>query len=185
MDETAVVRAAVVLGLALVAAGCGSSSPQGWARPQSVRLDWHENCGTRARPLPVETRRLAVGERRWRVALSFRNGTGITLGVVRPHATGETLFGLAPYRTTSYREVLRRVETATAKPLTYADRFEPRQPRLLSPGERWSGTFSGRGRLPRDVPIRVVLGRFVITGDVPRGLIRMFLCVSRRYVRLR
>jgi hypothetical protein len=56
---------------------------------------------------------------------------------------------------------------------------------LLSPGERWSGTFSGRGRLPRDVPIRVVLGRFVISGQVPRGLVRMFLCVSHRYVRLR
>ena len=104
---------------------------------------------------------------------------------MRPHAAGETLFDLAPYRTTSYREVLRRAQTATAKPLTYADRFEPRQPRLLSPGERWSGTFSGPGRLPRAVPIRVVLGRFVITGKVPRGLVRMFLCVSRRYVRLR
>lgn len=185
MDETAAVRAAVVLGLALAAAGCGSSAPQRWAPPQSVRLDWHENCGTPARPLPVETRRLDVGAHRWRVAVAFRNETGIALGVVRPHATGETLFGLAPYRTTSFREVLRRAETATAKPLTYADRFEPRRPRLLSPGERWSGTFSGRARLPRGVPIRVVLGRFVITGKVPRGLVPMFLCVSRRYVRLR
>jgi hypothetical protein len=35
------------------------------------------------------------------------------------------------------------------------------------------------------VPIRVVLGRFVITGKVPRGLVRMFLCVSQRHVRLR
>jgi hypothetical protein len=179
------VRAAIVLGLAFVAAGCGSSSEQQWAPPQSVRLEWRENCGTRARPLPVETRRLAVGEHRWRVALSFRNETGITLGVLRPHATGETLFGLAPYRTTSYREVLQRAETANAKPRAYADRFEPRQPRLLSPGERWSGTFSGPGRLPRGVPIRVVLGRFVITGKVPRGFVRMFLCVSRQYTRLR
>ena len=150
-----------------------------------MHLGWHENCGTAARPLPVDTRRLAVGERRWRVELAFRNETGMTLGVVRPHATGETLFGLAPYRTTSFREVLRRAETATSKPLTYADRFEPRPPRLLSPGERWSGVFSGRGRLPPDVPIRVMLGRFVITGKVPRGLVRMFLCVSQRYVRLR
>ena len=78
-----------------------------------------------------------------------------------------------------------RAETATAKPLTYADRFEPRPPRVLSPGERWSGAYSGRGRLPPDVPIRVVLGRFVITGKVRRGLARMFLCVSQRYVHLR
>jgi hypothetical protein len=126
-----------------------------------------------------------VGERRWRVALSLRNGTGVTLGVLRPHALDETLFGLAPYRTTSLGEVRRRAETAEAKPRTLADRFRPAPPRLLSPGERWSGTFSGPGRLPRGVPIRVVLGRFVITGPVPAGLVRQFLCVSSRYVRLR
>lgn len=165
--------------------GCDSAQPQRWAQPQAVRLGWHENCGTRARPLPVETRQLVVGRRRWRVELSFRNESGLTLGVLRPHAVDETLFGLAPYRTTSFREVLRRAETATAKPPTYADRFRPAAPRLLSPGERWSGSFSGPGRVPRHVPVRVVLGRFVITGEVPRGYVRNFLCVSRRFVRLR
>lgn len=178
-------RALLLLALALVVVGCDSSAPQRPARPQALRLGWHENCGTAARPLTVSTRRLTVAERRWRVELSFRNETGVTLGVVRPHATGETLFGLAPYRTTSFREVLKRAETAEAKPLTYADRFEPAAPRLLSPGGRWSGAFSGRGRLPRGVPIRVVLGRFVVTGKVPRGLFSDFLCVSNRYVRLR
>jgi hypothetical protein len=105
--------------------------------------------------------------------------------VLRPHETGETLFRFAPYRTTSFREVRRRPESATAKPRTYADRVEPALPRLLQPGEGWSGTFSGLGRLPRDVPIRVVLGRFMFNGKVPRGFVRGFLCVSRRYVRLR
>jgi hypothetical protein len=180
------VRVAALLALALVASGCGSSAaaPR-WAAPQTVRLGWHENCGTATRPLPVETRRVAVGERRWRVELALRNETGATLGVIRPHAPGETLFGLAPYRTTSLREVRQRAQTAEAKPRTYADRFSPAPPRLLSPGERWSGSFSGFGRLPRAVPIRVVLGRFVVSGTVPRGFVRMFLCVSSRYVRLR
>ena len=177
-------RALVLLVLALLAAGC-DSAPQRWARPQTLRLDWHENCGTRARPLTISTRRLTVSDRRWRVELTLRNETGITLGVLRPHAVDETLFGLAPYRTTSLREVLKRAETAEAKPLTYADRFEPAAPRLLAPGERWSGSFSGSGRLPRSVPVRVVLGRFVITGRVPPGFFRGFLCVSKRYVRLR
>jgi hypothetical protein len=176
---------ALLLALALLVAGCDSAEPQRWARPQALRLDWHENCGTRARPLTISTRRLTVGERRWRVALAFRNETGITLGVLRPHAVEETLFGLAPYGTTSFREVLKRAENAEAKPLTYADRFSPAAPRLLAPGERWSGSFSGLGRLPRGVPVRVVLGRFVITGRVPRGFFRGFLCVSKRYVRLR
>jgi hypothetical protein len=146
---------------------------------------WHENCGTRARPLTVETRRLATGTRRWQVELALRNGTALPLWVLRPHETGESLFGLAPYRTTSFREVLRRAESATAKPLTYADRFEPALPLLLQPGGGWSGTFSGLGRLPRDVPIRIVLGRFMFNGKVPRGFVRGFLCVSRGYVRLR
>jgi hypothetical protein len=179
------VRAAVVVALVLAVAGCDSSSPAHWARPQTVRLAWRENCGTSARPLRVETRRLAVGPRRWRIELSLRNGTGITLGVIRPHAPAETLFGLAPYRTTSLREVQQRAQTGEAKPRSYADRFEPAPPRLLSPGERWSGSFSGLGRLPQRVPIRVVLGRFVITGPVPDGFARGFLCVSSRYVRLR
>jgi hypothetical protein len=179
------VRVTALIVVALAVAGCDPAAPQRWARPQALRLDWHENCGTRARPLTVTTRRLTVGERRWRVELAFRNETGLTLGVLRPHAVDETLFGLAPYRTTSFREALKRAETAEAKPLTYADRFRPSRPRLFAPGEGWSGTFSGPGRLPHGVPIRVVLGRFVITGKAPRGFFRGFLCVSERYLRLR
>jgi hypothetical protein len=106
--------------------------------------------------------------------------------VLRPHSPGETLFGLAPYSTTSFREVLKRAQTGEAKPRTYADRFSPSSPNLLAPGERWSGSFSGPGQLPAATPIRIVLGRFVITGgNVPRGFPRGFLCVSKQYVRLR
>ncbi len=175
-------RALVLLALALLLAGCGSAASQRFARPQTLRLDWHENCGPHARRLTIQTKRLTVERQRWQVELTFRNETGITLGVLRPHAIDETLFGLAPYRTTSLREVRERLD---AKPLTYADRFSPATPRLLAPGERWSGSFSGPGHLPRGVPVRVVLGRFEITGKVPRGLYRGFFCVSDRYVRLR
>jgi hypothetical protein len=173
---------ALVVVTVLAAAGCGSTASVPWAEPQTLSLGWHENCGTRADRIPIETRRLTVGERRWRVELSFRNETGVTLSVLRPHAVGETLFGLEPFGTTSLDEVRRRVDV---KPRTFADRFTPSTPRLLEPGDRWSGAFSGRGRLPAETPVRVVLGRFVITGKVPRGLARGFLCVSERYVRLR
>lgn len=177
----------VTLGAAAlaVAAGCDSSSPARWARPQVAELRWHENCGTRADPLPIETRRLVVGRRAWRVELSFRNETGVTLSVLRPHALDETLFGLEPFSTTSFREVLKRAETAEAKPRAYADRFDPSTPRLLSPGDGWSGSFSGSGRLPAGAPIRVVLGRFVVTEKVPPGFFAGFLCISKRYIRLR
>jgi hypothetical protein len=106
--------------------------------------------------------------------------------VLRPHAAGETLFGLEPFSTTSFREVLKRAETGEAKPRSFADRFSPSTPNLLARGARWSGSFSGPGPLPASAPIRVVLGRFVITGaKVPRGFPRGFLCISKRYVRLR
>jgi len=109
--------------VALVVPGCGSSAPARSARPQIAELDWHENCGTRAEPLPIETRSLVVGKRRWRVELSFRNRTRVTLRVTRPHFPGERLFGLEPFSTTSYREVLRRAETGEAGPRTLADIF--------------------------------------------------------------
>jgi hypothetical protein len=176
----------VTLGAAaLVVAGCDSGKPARSARLQAVVLGWHENCGTRADPLLIETRRLIVGERRWWVKLSFRNDTRVTLRVTRPHFLGERLFGLEPFSTTSFREVLRRAKTAEAGPRALADRFAPSKPTLIAPGEGWSGSFSGPGPLPSGTPIRVVLGLFYITQHVPRGFFGGFICVSRRYVELR
>jgi hypothetical protein len=169
-----------------IAAGCGSSAPARWARPQVVQLGWHENCGTRANPIPIRTRRLVVGQRRWLVELAFRNETSSTLGVLQPHSPGMTYFGLAPFKTGSWREVSKRVETRDVLPRTIADRFNPAKPRLLAPGDGWSGSFSGLDHLPAVTPIRVVLGLFVIgEGKLPRGFARGFLCMSVHVVRLR
>ena len=177
----------VILGaLAFVATGCGSSSPANWARPQVVRLGWHENCGTRANPIPIRTRRLVVEERRWLVELAFRNETSSALGVLQPHSPDMTYFGLVPFKTASWREVLKREETARdVYPRTIADRFKPKKPRLLAPSDGWSGSFSGPGRLPALTPLRVVLGLFVIgEGKLPSGFARGFVCMSERVVRL-
>ena len=171
----------------LASGGCGTGvSGSGLsARPQIVNLDWHENCGTRADPLPITTRRLIVRKRGWRVDLSFRNETRVTLGVIRPHVLGGTMFGLEPFETASWREVLDRAETTGAKARTLADRFSPSTPRFVPSGTGWSGWFSGPGRLPAGTPIRVVLGRFVITETVPPGFFDGFLCISERVVRLK
>ena len=181
------VRSLVIIpsALAIVATGCGSTSQTNWARPQVVQLNWHENCGTGANPMPIKTRRLVVGQRRWRVELGFRNETNSTLGVLQPHSPGMTYFGLAPFKGASWREVLKRAETRDVYPRTIADHFDPAKPRLLAPGDGWWGSFSGSGRLPALTPIRVVLGLFVIgEGKVPRGFARGFLCISERVVRL-
>jgi hypothetical protein len=176
----------VVAAALAIAAGCDSSAPARWARPQVVQLGWHENCGTRANPIPIRTRRLVVEQRRWLVELAFRNETSSTLGVLQPHSAGMTYFGLASFKTGSWREVSKRVETRDVLPRTIADRFKPPKPRLLAPGDGWSGSFSGPGRLPELTPIRVVLGLFVIgEGKLPRGFGRGFLCMSERVVRLR
>lgn len=174
--------ASLLLGLA---AGCGGGSQGKWARPQVVRLDWHENCGTGARPLPITTRRLIVRERRWQVDLSVRNETGVTLRIGRSHSYTGTLFGLEPFETTSYREVLTRARYGGAKPRALANRFTPFLSHILASGEGWSGSFSGLGRVPAEVPVRVVLGRFLPAGHVPPGFFDAFLCVSERFVRLR
>ena len=171
--------------LILVAAACGETERADVARAQVRSLDWHENCGTHDDALPIETRRLAVRGGRWHVTLAFRNETSVTLTIVRPHIAGGTYFGLEPFETSSSSEVRERAERLAAKPRTLADRFEPELPRVLMPGDGWSGTFSGPGGLPAGTPIRVVLGRFVIRGHVPPGFFDGFLCISERAVRLR
>ena len=159
---------ATAAGLVLLACSCGSGSSGDVARPQIAKLNWHENCGTRADRIPISTRRLVVEKGVWRVALSFRNETDLTLFIVRPHFPHDTYFGLEPFRTSSRREVIERAQTgAGAKPRTIAEHFRPPLPRLLPPGRGWSGEFSGRAALPAGVPIRVVLGRFVAGPPAP------------------
>jgi hypothetical protein len=169
----------------LLLTACGTTTPAAeLARPQVVDLRWHENCGTRRHPLPIETRRLIVRKQRWRVELSFRNKTGVTLFVIRPHVAAGTYFGLETFETASMREVLERVARNAAKPGLLADQFSPSRPGPVAPGQEWSGWFSGPGGLPAATPIRIVLGRFVIQQQVPPGLAGGFLCISERVVRL-
>jgi len=172
--------------LLLGAVGCGTGASAPVARPQTLQLDWHENCGTHVERLPIATRRLVVERGRWRVDLSFRNETRVSLSIIRPHFPGGTYFGLEPFRTSSLREVRQRAETGTLKPHALADRFGPARPGLLVPGQGWSGSFSGPGDLPAGVPIRIVLGRFASLAKEPPGVpARGFLCVSERALRLK
>jgi len=171
--------------LLLAAGGCGAAARVPVAPPQTQKLDWHENCGTHADRIPITTHRLVVRRGRWRVDLSFRNQTRVGLNIIRPHFPGGTYFGLEPFKTSSLREVRQRTEAGSIKPRTLADRFSPQKPALLPSGRGWSGSFSGPGDLPAEVPIRVVLGRFVPLGPVPPGFVRGFLCISERAVRLR
>jgi hypothetical protein len=169
----------------LFVTACGTTTPAARvARPQVLELGWHENCGTRTHAMTIETRRLVVEKHRWRVELAFRNETGVTLSVTRPHVPGGTYFGLETFETASWHEVLERAERHEHIPGWLADRFTPSRPGPVGPGQRWSGSFSGPGGLPAATPIRIVLGAFVSTGALPPGFRGGFLCISERVARL-
>ena len=57
--------------------------------------------------------------------------------------------------------------------------FVPSLPRRLERGGSWTGSYSGPGRLPAKVPLRLVFGRFT-----PVGKLTGFLCVSTHAVTL-
>jgi hypothetical protein len=173
----------------VIAAGCGANARQDELRPaadqgQAVTLGWSENCGTNASPLLITTRRVVAGPNRWTVDLSVTNRTGVPLTIERPHVSGGAEFGLSFYRTAARSEIEARARAGAAKPQLYADTYDPRLPPALLDGERWNGSFSGRGRIRRSGPIRIVLGRFVVRGRAPRGFPERFLCISERVLRL-
>ncbi len=152
---------------AVVLSGCGSTSRPTWAPPQTVRLDWSEPA---CAGLGFEIARLTVEASRWRIEATVTNDDGPLL-VDRPHQTGGTYFGIA-------RGDRRTADALHASLL--ADRFAPPLPRRLAHGARWHGTYSGPGRLPPGIPLRLVFGRFRHAGPDPRG----FLCVSKHQVTL-
>jgi hypothetical protein len=173
-----------VLALAVLA-GCGGAAGRtDWAERQTVRLGGAEPCGSPARAVALDLRRLTLERERWHVEASVTNRTGVPLSIVRPH-TDETFFGLAVFRGAGTAEVAERARRRSIHVQLVADRFRPELPRQLAPGRGWSGTFSGPGRLPRGRVVRVVTGRFAILGRPPRGLYSEFVCVSERARRIR
>jgi hypothetical protein len=128
--------------------------------------------------------RIVAGASSWAIRLSVTNRTGVPLLIERPHVTGGALIGIAFFRTAARSEVEERARVRRFEPQLVAERFAPLLPPALLDGKRWRGSASGRGRLPRGVPLRLVVGRFVVRGDVPRGLVEQFVCVSERVVRL-
>jgi SAM-dependent methyltransferase len=179
------VKPAPFVALAVLAAGCGSTGRVDWAAPQTLDLGWRSGCGPRGHVVDVRFRRLELRRTGWRVSAGIDNRTGLTLQIARPHVRRGTFFGLAVFRSAAAGEVSRRAAAQALHPPLVAARFIPPLPRTLRPGQRWEGSFTGRGRIPSGRFVRVVVGRFTITGRPPRGLYRGFLCVSDRARRVR
>jgi hypothetical protein len=163
--------------LASVLLGCGGGADVDWADPQVLQLGGVERCG----PLRLNLRRLELGRDRWTISGSFRNDTRAPIRIFRPHTDSGTYFGLVVFRTARRAEIEHRERDRSLHVQLVADAFEPQLPRLVAPGARWAGAFSGAGRLARHRYVRVVLGRFSLRDEAPPA---GFLCVSDRSVRV-
>ena len=147
-----------VCAAALTAFGCGGDESNPTARPHVVVLNWMESAGKPGERLILEVGSIAVGERTWKVKAAIRNDTAAPLFIGRPHTAEPATFGLV-----GAGSVRERGQVPTG---LIATSFSPSLPRILDPGERWSGTFSGRGVIRRGTRVRVAVGTFWAYGGV-------------------
>jgi hypothetical protein len=122
--------------------------------------------------------RLVLRRAGWRVYASIANHTGAAVQVSRPHHQNQVQFGVGVFETNRLEEVERRVEAGAVHNNALAERVDPPLPHALQAGERWRGSFSGRGRFPRGRYVRIEFGRFTFPGTVPRGHVARFFCVT-------
>ena len=129
--------------------------------------------------MQIRVRRLVVGRRSWRVDAALANRTGVALQVVRPHHLHAVEFGLDVFDTNTLGEVETRAARKALHTGALPERVVPPIAGVLQPGDRWAGSFSAPGRLPRGKYVRVVFGRFVVPGGkVPSGIAARFFCTT-------
>lgn len=156
---TRVVAAPVCCGLVLAAPGCGGAAREVEpARPRVVILNWSESSGKPGERVIVRVATIAVHERGWSVRAALENDTAAPLVIGRPHTDETATFGLV-------RAAATRRPGSVPTGLI-ATRYSPPLPRILDPGERWSGTFSGRGLVRHGTRVRVAFGTFWAYGGV-------------------
>ena len=157
-----VVRAVITLiicGAGLAAFGCGGEANQAEpARSRLLVLNWSEAVGKPGERMLVRVASVTVLAGGWTVRASIENDTAAPLFLGRPHSDEPATFGLVAATSTRERGSVPVGLTAT----TYA----PPLPRILDPGESWSGTFSGRGVVRTGTHVRIAFGTFWAYGGV-------------------
>ena len=173
-------RHALILATCVIAAGCGSREATAtWAPPETLTFRGGSDCGPKGHDVQIRVRKLVVGRRSWRVDATLANRTGVALQVIRPHHLHTVEFGLDVFDTNTLAEVERRAARKALHNGALAERVVPPLAGVLRPGDRWAGSFSAPGRLPRGKYVRVVFGRFVVPGGkVPAGLAARFFCTT-------
>lgn len=168
-------------GLMLVVAlsGCGQDRRAAeWVSPQTIVFSGGSDCGSGDLQVELRVTQLVVRPRSWRVDATVTNRLGRLVGISLPHRRDRARFGLVVLDSSDVAEVEQRARNSALSRGFVADAFEPALPRVLREGEAWAGSFSGPGRLPAGKYVRVLFGRFTLSGDLPSGLIRRFSCVT-------
>ena len=167
------------------AAGCGGGSASVvYASPQEIRISSNELDGYRGHGFRLQIRGLRLTSDRWLVTASVTNATPVSWVVRRPHVRGGTKFGLFVLSTSDPKRWRAEFEAARTTPSLLAEQFQPPLPASFAPGERWSGAFSGRGRIPQGSFVRFAFGRFTTSGKPPTGLPAGLMAVTRHPVRV-
>jgi hypothetical protein len=168
-----------------VASSCGGEdSGVEYAGPQTIPVNFVELDGNPGGRFRIEVRKLSLTERRWTVYAAVTNHTTATWWVTRPHFPGQTKFGLYASADADSRFIRAQFAAGRTTPPLLADRFSPPLPRHFTPGRRWTGAFSGYGRIPRERWVRFAFGRFQTNGDPPAGLPDGLMVVTDRAVRV-
>ena len=142
--------AAVVVGV-LIAGGWarGRATPivsPGPATQQETTLRWREAAGDMGEQLVFEVERFAITDGGWKATIALHNRTSFAWEVGDGSAVPRT-FGVMLFRTGDMRELEQRNRGGTLPTVRPATRFEPALPRLIGPGESWTGTISAPGSL--------------------------------------
>lgn len=158
-----------------IAAGCGGGEPAetGAATPRTIPVRIREVDGGFA----LAVRSLRLTRAGWSVLASVENRTTARWAVGRPHSTGGTKFGLFLARQAGELRAASLERQGRTTPTFLAETFDPPVPRVLAPGQSWSGRFGGRGAVPAESYVAFAFGRFM-TDAPPPGLPPRLLAVT-------
>jgi hypothetical protein len=161
-------------------AGCGTEDePSRAAAPQTIEIGSKDFDGENGVGFALEVRRLHITANSWRVDARIVNRTGVSWTVSRPHFPGRTKFGIYVAPTAEELSPARLEASRLVTPQLAADRFRPLLPHVFAAGTGWTGSFSGRGRIPQNSFVKFAFGRFTTYDPHPRLPPRILLLTSR------
>jgi len=172
----------VALGAALAGFAFSSTSNQGddegaaeaasvAAGPQRAVLGWRETYGPAGEQLVFSVESLQVLPRGWQAHVSLENGTSISYEIVAdPSRVRDRSFGLMLFATGDPDSLAKLNEGGALPAVRPAESYEPILPRILEPGDTWTGTISASGALVADSWARVVFGALISVGEAPAEL---------------